>query len=80
MQKKNYYFKDAYSGNSFFTTYVDGILEEENVISTYEIDTYIRIYESKGYTFGFPPEEVEKYKKEYEDAKEYYEYAKSLEF
>ena len=80
MQKKNYYFKEAYSGNSYFMTYVDGVLKEEHIINDYELDTYCRLYENEGYTFGFPPEEVEKYKKEYEDAKEYYEYAKSPEF
>lgn len=80
MQKKNYYFKEAYLGNSHFMTYVDGVLEKDYIINDYELDAYRNHYVNKGYTFGIPPEEVEKYKKEYEDAKEYYECAKSLEF
>ena len=55
--------------------YIDGKLTGTNIINDYDLGGYVRGLGDEGYTFGYPPEEVERLKKEYEDAKEAYEEA-----
>lgn len=73
--EKRYFYKRAYLGNTEIFMYVDGKLTETDIINDYDLDGYTRRLHNEGYTFGYSPEEVEKLKKEYEDAKEAYEEA-----
>ena len=72
---KRYFYKEAYIGNTEITMYKDGKAVDSDIVSDYELGGYIRRLENEGYTFGYPPDEVERLKKEYEDAKEAYEEA-----
>lgn len=73
--EKRYFYKPAYLGNTEIFMYIDGKLTETNIINDYNLDGYTRRLRDEGYTFGYPLEEVERLKKEYEDAKEAYEEA-----
>ena len=73
--EKRYFYKQAYLGNTEIFIYVDGKLTETDIINDYDLDGYTRRLRNEGYTYGYPPEEVERLKKEYEDAKEAYEEA-----
>lgn len=73
--EKRYFYKQAYLGNTEIFMYVDGKLTETNIINDYNLDGYTRRLIDEGYTFGYPSKEVERLKKEYEDAKEAYEEA-----
>ena len=73
--EKRYFYKQAYLGNTEIFMYVDGKLTETDIINDYDLDGYTRRLINEGYTYGYPPEEVERLKKEYEDAKETYEEA-----
>ena len=72
---KRYFYKEAYIGNTEITLYKDGKAVDFDIISTYELDGYIRMLKNRGYSFGYPPEEVERLKQLYENAKELYEEA-----
>ena len=74
---KRYFYKEAYIGNTEITLYKDGKAVDSDIVSDYELGGYIRRLENEGYTFGYPPEEVERRKQLYEDAKELYENAKN---
>ena len=73
--EKRYFYKQAYLGNTEIFMYVDGKLTETDIINDYDLDGYTRRLRNEGYTFGYPPDEVEILKKEYEDAIEAYEIA-----
>jgi hypothetical protein len=73
--EKRYFYKQAYLGNTEIFMYVDGKLTETNIINDYNLDGYTRRLRDEGYTYGYPPEEVEQLRQEYEDAKETYEEA-----
>ena len=73
--EKRYFYKQAYLANTEIFMYVDGKLTETDIINDYDLDGYTRRLRDEGYTFGYPTEEVERLKKEYEDAKEAYEEA-----
>ena len=73
--KRRYFYKQAYIANTEISMYIDGKLTGTDIINDYDLGGYIRRLRDEGYTFGYPPEEVERLKKEYEDAKEAYEEA-----
>ena len=73
--EKRYFYKQAYLGNTEIFMYVDGKLTETDIINDYNLDGYIGRLRNEGYTYGYPPEEVEHLRKCYEEAKEAYEIA-----
>ncbi len=73
--EKRYFYKQAYLGNTEIFMYVDGKLTETDIINDYNLGGYTRRLRDEGYTYGYPPEEVEHLRQEYEDAKEAYEEA-----
>lgn len=76
--EKRYFNKQTYLANTeIFMMYVDGKLTKTDIINDYNLDRYTRRLRDEGYTYGYPPEEVERLRQEYEDAKEAYEIALS---
>lgn len=75
--EKRYFYKRAYLANTEIFMYVDGKLTEADIINDYDLDGYIARLINEGYTYGYPPEEVEHLRKCYEEAKEAYEIAQS---
>lgn len=73
--EKRYFYKQAYLANTEIFMYVDGKLTETDIINDYDLDGYTRRLMNEGYTYGYPPEEVEHLRKCYEEAKEAYENA-----
>ena len=74
--EKRYFYKQAYIANTEIFMYVDGKLTKTDIINDYDLGGYIRRLINEGYTYGYPPEEVERLKREYEDAREAYEIAR----
>ena len=72
---KKYFYNDAYIGNVEIYLYENGVKVDSDIISTWQLDGYTARLRNEGYTFGYPSEEVEKLKEEYEDAKAAYEEA-----
>lgn len=73
---KRYFYRKAYMGNTEIILYKDGKVEKTKIVADYALPTYISELEDEGYTFGYPPEELDKLKKAMEDAVEAYERAK----
>lgn len=73
--EKRYFYKQAYTANTVIFMYVDGKLTGTDIINDYDLDEYTRRLMNEGYTYGYPPEEVEYLRECYEDAKEAYEIA-----
>ena len=75
--EKRYFYKQAYPANTEIFMYVDRKLTETDIVNDYNVDGYIARLTNEGYTYGYPPEEVERLRKCYEEAKEAYEIAQS---
>ena len=73
---KRYFYREAYIGNTEIILYKDGEVQKTKIVANYALSTYISELEDEGYTFGYPPEELDKLKKAMEDAVEAYERAK----
>lgn len=73
--EKRYFYKRAYLADTEIFMYVDGKLTETDIVNDYDLDGYTRRLRQEGYTYGYPPEEVEHLRECYEEAKEAYEIA-----
>ena len=73
---KRYFYRKTYTGNTEIILYKDGEVQETKIVANYALSTYISELGDEGYTFGYPPEELDKLKKAMEDAAEAYECAK----
>lgn len=73
--RKNYFYKEAYAGNTEIFMYENGKMVESDIINDYNLCGYTNRLEKEGYTFAYPPEEVQALKNAYEEAKAAYEEA-----
>ena len=55
--KKQYSYEEVYSGNYEVTTYIDGVVEDSEIVAIWELGGYIERLEDMGYEFCYSDEE-----------------------
>lgn len=74
--KKQYYTKEAYLGNTEIITFVNGKKEFSDIVSDYNVEGYTECLRTMGYVYGYPVVDIEAKKKRIEELEKELEYAK----
>lgn len=64
--KMQYSYEEVYSGNYEVTTYIDGCVEDSEIVAIYELSSYIERLEYTGYEFCYSDEEFYRVQSEIE--------------
>jgi hypothetical protein len=64
--KKQYYTKEAYLGNTEIITFVNGKKEFSDIVNDYNVEGYTSALEDRGYVRAYTKKEIDEVKEEIE--------------